>query len=348
MLLADFFSPNCLREIDSAMKAKKPLILVHESDESKGGAPLEDLRADCESKGRCVFDDDREIIRWHRIAAFQLLSLKLIARAMLHAMPTYEELEEPPKVYIAGELGLQTFEFRHRVSLYVSDFNPGAAEMMTEVVVRYKDRNLNVRYDPPPQLHQSSDGRNSGRRPSAVLSRGMTASRLLTRHCSSFEQASRKRWTLQSRIWQQSDRQPHTLSSAADQVSHMLLYLNNTTFIGEDGQRLAHEVRRARAFGIEILLVHENDLKRGGCAFNRLFQTTPHDLVEEGIYGKIAIACHPEPHRIGKAAATLQPKTVPRPSFDPMFDPLFAFHRGSEHGPGGKSAGSGTKEGDAD
>jgi hypothetical protein len=84
----------------------------------------------------------------------------------------------------------------------------------------------------------------------------------------------------------------------------MLLYLNNTTFAGEDGQNLAYEVRRARTFGIDVLLVHENDPKRSGCAFNRLFQTTPHDLVEEGVYGKIAVACHPMPFRMGKSAAT--------------------------------------------
>ena len=84
----------------------------------------------------------------------------------------------------------------------------------------------------------------------------------------------------------------------------MLLYLNSTTFMGEDGQTLAYEVRRARAFGIEVVLVHENDPKRSGCAFSRLFQTTPHDLVEEGLYGKIAVATHPEPYRIGDSVLT--------------------------------------------
>eukprot|EP00966_Prymnesium_polylepis_P008268 190475-Prymnesium_polylepis.2 len=323
---ADFFSANCLREIDTANKSKKPLILVHEMDASKGGAPLDDLRADCASQGRDVFDAGREIIPWHRVADFQLLALKLIARSMLHCMPVYEQLNEPPKVYIPGEIGLQVFEFRQRVTVYVSEFNPGAAEMTKEFVVRYNDRNLTFRYDPPPQLQRSRDSRASVRRLSALLTirrlsssttqltRAVTTrlpSRLpLTRHCSSFGQLSRGRSKFLSRFQQQPGwQQPSTPS--ADHVSHMLLYLNSTTFTGKDGQNLAYEIRRARAFGIEIVLVHENDPKRSGCAFSRLFQTTPRDLVEQGLYGKIAVASHPEPYRIGVTSLRLEPRMCP-------------------------------------
>eukprot|EP00966_Prymnesium_polylepis_P160951 3719261-Prymnesium_polylepis.1 len=63
------------------------------------------------------------------------------------------------------------------------------------------------------------------------------------------------------------------------------------------GQHLSREVKQARALGIEILLVHENDPAHGGCAFDKLFQTTPEELVSEGLYHKVAVACHPGPHR---------------------------------------------------
>ena len=36
-----FFSTNCLREIDHALQLNKPLVLVHETDLSHGGAELE-------------------------------------------------------------------------------------------------------------------------------------------------------------------------------------------------------------------------------------------------------------------------------------------------------------------
>jgi len=42
-----FKSRNCLREIRAAIEQKKPLLLVHESDPAKGGAPLEALKSTC-------------------------------------------------------------------------------------------------------------------------------------------------------------------------------------------------------------------------------------------------------------------------------------------------------------
>jgi hypothetical protein len=49
----------------------------------------------------------------------------------------------------------------------------------------------------------------------------------------------------------------------------MLLYLNNRTFSGTDGEILAGEIREARTRGYEIVLVHENDEALGGCPFAR-------------------------------------------------------------------------------
>eukprot|EP00966_Prymnesium_polylepis_P180899 4190098-Prymnesium_polylepis.1 len=46
-----FYSNNCLRECNHALGSEKPLILVHEKDEEKGGAPLATSCADCESNG---------------------------------------------------------------------------------------------------------------------------------------------------------------------------------------------------------------------------------------------------------------------------------------------------------
>ena len=52
-----FFSKNCLRELDHALALKKPLVLVHEADLSHGGAPLEVIMAEAESRGRtAVFE----------------------------------------------------------------------------------------------------------------------------------------------------------------------------------------------------------------------------------------------------------------------------------------------------
>ena len=40
-----FISRNCLREVKASLEAQRPLVLVHEQQEEKGGGPLEALQA---------------------------------------------------------------------------------------------------------------------------------------------------------------------------------------------------------------------------------------------------------------------------------------------------------------
>ena len=98
-----FFSRNCLREIRHAMECKKPIVLVHEVDLNKGGMKIEELKIQCPDDLReFVFGADRwprEIIRWYRVADFQVVSLKNIAANLLHAMPGYKDKRKPPRVY---------------------------------------------------------------------------------------------------------------------------------------------------------------------------------------------------------------------------------------------------------
>mmetsp|Transcript_5827 Transcript_5827/g.14296 ORF Transcript_5827/g.14296 Transcript_5827/m.14296 type:complete len:368 (-) Transcript_5827:343-1446(-) len=80
-------------------------------------------------------------------------------------------------------------------------------------------------------------------------------------------------------------------------ITHMLLYLDSTTFEGNVGQQLADEVRQARFKGIEMILTHELDEERDGCPFSRLLEATPDDLVHDGLYQKRPIAFEAEPYR---------------------------------------------------
>ena len=62
----------------------KPLVRVHEADPDKGGGTLADLRAECPEELRAaIFDAGWPIAVWHRIEAFQHVSLKVIAEALL-------------------------------------------------------------------------------------------------------------------------------------------------------------------------------------------------------------------------------------------------------------------------
>ena len=90
------------------------------------------------------------------------------------------------------------------------------------------------------------------------------------------------------------------------EASHMLLYLNEATFVGEEGEVLAEEVRSALASRFPLVMVHENDKSAGGCEFAHFFVTTPQDLIADGLYNALAHAWHPEPFRAVSVALVAQ------------------------------------------
>ena len=80
----DFFSANCKKEIGFTLDNKSPIILLHETDPARGGAPIEQLMTDCPDEWReQIFDPHRPVIPWLRIKDFKLVSLKMIVSSML-------------------------------------------------------------------------------------------------------------------------------------------------------------------------------------------------------------------------------------------------------------------------
>ena len=80
-------------------------------------------------------------------------------------------------------------------------------------------------------------------------------------------------------------------------ATHFLLYLAHETFVGEAGERLADEVRQMMRMDRPIVLLHENDMERGGCDFGQFFFTTPQDLIAEGLYKALALPYYLGPFR---------------------------------------------------
>ena len=98
-----------------------------------------------------------------------------------------------------------------------------------------------------------------------------------------------------------------TVSTAeeADDATHMLLYLNEETWSDE---RLAEQVKKARADKLKIVMAHENDPDKGGCEFSKFFETTPQELIAGGLYnGDLARACYPGRHHEVHACAARLP-----------------------------------------
>ena len=84
-------SANCLRELATARRLGLPLVRVHESESSKHGTPLASLRLASSRKltardTEYLFDEG-EVIPWHRVSDFRMMSLASIAEQMLLASP---------------------------------------------------------------------------------------------------------------------------------------------------------------------------------------------------------------------------------------------------------------------
>ena len=126
-------STNCLREVRAALEMGKPLVLVHEADPDKGGGTLADLRAECPEELRAaIFDAGWPIVVWHRIEAFQHVSLKVIAEALLLKTPKYENEKALP-LCIPGELRADDLAFPKPVVLWASTLNDGARDLADAV-----------------------------------------------------------------------------------------------------------------------------------------------------------------------------------------------------------------------
>jgi hypothetical protein len=279
-----FASASCQKELDCTFKANKPVVVVVEKDLQRGAMPLEVLRDKCDHKRPLLTQkifDESEIVGWYRIAVFQQLTLKFISQAMLHATPAYSHLPQAPALYSKGELLQRRIVFEPPVTLYASPHNPGAAKLGEELHAQHPG--LRITLTTPKVLQASADPRSISEK-FGWRSR-VPSSELLLLHRPS---ALKKSFESLGK------------SASTGEASQMLLYLNHNTFSnGSAAESLAAEVRRALHLGMPIVLAHENDRQSGraGCMFERFFITTPHDLIEAGLYRKIATPCHPDPYR---------------------------------------------------
>ncbi|EOD23484.1 hypothetical protein EMIHUDRAFT_239574 [Emiliania huxleyi CCMP1516] len=276
-----FKSRNCLRELRAALKEEKPLLLVHESNPSKGGAPLEQLQQECPLELRdAVFGppppDQRlsgdhgamRIVPWHRLNRFQLESLRLIAEATLSHTPHYRKKGRSPRLYFPERSDPADYEFHFPTPavLHASQHNPGAAHVAELLAARVD--NLDCPQQSRPLLE--------------------TFERLRKESHSSGSSLSRM----------------HSFRSASRARQFLLLYLNADTFVGEAGDALEMEVHAAISAGVEVVVLHEKDPGAGSVPFEHFLQVTPEQLVRAGLYRALATPWFPGPHaRVSLATA---------------------------------------------
>jgi hypothetical protein len=150
-----FCSRNCLREIKAAKARDKPLLLVLETNETKGGLTLEEAREECPEELReYVFGPEgsgRGVIPWHRITVFQLCTLKEIVREMLTQTPLYAS-EPNLTVYLDSDIDIEMLKFPKPLLLYASPNNPGCAAAAKELTVHFSEADLKLVQEAPHEL----------------------------------------------------------------------------------------------------------------------------------------------------------------------------------------------------
>ncbi|EOD07115.1 hypothetical protein EMIHUDRAFT_448489 [Emiliania huxleyi CCMP1516] len=130
-------SQNCLREIRSSLEKDKPLVLVQEADPEKGGGTLQALRDECpEDLQPAIFDNDWPLTIWYRIDEFQLISLKIIAEAVLLCSPNFLDRTSLP-LCVSGELESQSLAFSKPCTLWASPANAGSLALADEIAAAF-------------------------------------------------------------------------------------------------------------------------------------------------------------------------------------------------------------------
>ena len=139
-----FKSKACLTEIRASLEMNKPLIAVHERESTRGGASLTELWAEAATNQLEFECLEHEVIPWHRVADYQLLSLELIAERLVASMPNYIGVRLPPRLFLRDEVRLQTLLLPKAVVLYASPDNQGAQEFGNELRARYGFADLRI------------------------------------------------------------------------------------------------------------------------------------------------------------------------------------------------------------
>ena len=86
---------------------------------------------------------DSDIVTWQRVSHFQLVTLQKIAASLLYACPTFSDASEPPKLFVRGDVQLESLVFDEPLHVYVSRHNPGGMRFAAELEQRYGAQSKN-------------------------------------------------------------------------------------------------------------------------------------------------------------------------------------------------------------
>ena len=252
-----FRSQNCRRELYTALRLRKPIVVIRETNAERGGLSVheftEECRLACVDEAPDSYPDYQgpheaisavfaeETIPWIRVAGFQMESLKLVALRTLRHLPYYtahpHELSKGLRV--PGEIALVALKAPY--TLLVSSFNEGADGPAAEIKTAAEE---------------------AGGAGSIIIDDAESAL-------------------------------PDNTTRPSRRTA-MLLYLTTTTFLDSRGE-LARIIRRAINLNVTIVMLHEQDPTRGGVSFREIIAQTPRELrlPPFQLYDTLAIPLYP-------------------------------------------------------
>ena len=134
-----FYSVPCQHELERALSNGTPVVFVLETDSNHGGISLEAHRRACPDHLLPLLDGSK-VVEWHRVQAYQDVSLKVILQELLHELAverashvrvaTADQRVPVDTVYLRREIVREPIRLPRAVEgsfhLYVSNNNLGA------------------------------------------------------------------------------------------------------------------------------------------------------------------------------------------------------------------------------
>lgn len=263
-----FKSTNCLREVRASVELGKVLCLVHEANVSRGGDKLDNLIEECPEELRSsIFTAKRHFIPYLRQPQFQIESLIEICKIVVRSTSSghraaYVSGHHLPAA--ASELELTSYaSILHapmrpaknvkQVQLFFSHDNLGARQLATELqkgmpegyfkLLDHQDEvpQLGESYGQLPKLQRLS--RSLDQSEMSAIDQGAASTQLRISKASPRRTSQKRRssW-IYSTVSQVSEKQKRV---RRQQQLSLLLLLNEETFVGEAGKKLAVLVRRS-------------------------------------------------------------------------------------------------------
>ena len=214
--------------------------------------------------------DKGRVVEWHRVQAYQDVSLKLILQELLQEAALERSND---RVYLRREVDREPLRAmpvlpKEDFHLFVSHHNVGASTFMKLLNMYYTSRTMQ-------NVHQSRRSRHS-------------------RHSHSL-----KSFKSRSFRGQRTAIVPIKVTSDPKQMTHalhFLCYLNADTHASGLATAKFHaELERALRAGMHILLVHETRLEANGTTFKKIIDSTPEklkwdaELAQKRLYKELAV-----------------------------------------------------------